>query len=222
MMRILQYNEANLLVRVQARRAVRAARASRWRNRRLLILCFHGVSQRDEHQWKPALYVTQEQLARRMEKLRADDYQVLGLADALQGLYLETLPERSVAVTFDDGAYDFYTHAFPVLWAYSVPATVYLTSYYCAKPLPVFGQNLFLHVMEKPRSECLLSRDPGHPGTATSGYGRTANRCLEGAEGSRRPGRNLLAISKTRSPRNWPGGCRSITRSSWPAGTFCS
>lgn len=38
------------------------------------------------------------------------------------------LPEGAAAITFDDGYQDIYTHAWPVLQNYKVPATVFLTT----------------------------------------------------------------------------------------------
>src|SRR4029077_19846895 len=48
-----------------------AVSGSRWRSRRLLILCYHGFAQDDEHRWDPALYVTRDHLESRLEFLAA-------------------------------------------------------------------------------------------------------------------------------------------------------
>jgi peptidoglycan/xylan/chitin deacetylase (PgdA/CDA1 family) len=47
------------------------------------------------------------------------------------------LPPKSVTITFDDGGYDFHRRAFPLLQKYGLPATVYLTTFYCRCPRPV-------------------------------------------------------------------------------------
>jgi peptidoglycan/xylan/chitin deacetylase (PgdA/CDA1 family) len=111
---------------------------SEWRRQRLLILCYHGVSLDDEHEWSPALYMRPQQLERRLEILRKGNYAVLPLADALERLYRKDLPARSVVLTFDDGTYDFYRQAYPRLSQFGFPATVYLTTYYSGLQLPVF------------------------------------------------------------------------------------
>jgi peptidoglycan/xylan/chitin deacetylase (PgdA/CDA1 family) len=116
----------------------RVMQRSRWRRQRLLILCYHGVSLRDEHQWNPTLYVRPEHLEKRLCALRTEGYRVLGLEEGVRRLYTGNLPERSVAITFDDGAYDFYQQAYPILCRYGAPVTVYLTSYYCSYNQPVF------------------------------------------------------------------------------------
>ena len=112
---------------------------SRWRQQRLLILCYHGTSLEDEHLWRPGLYMQPQKLEQRLEFLKKDGYSVLPLGEALQRLRAETLPRRSVAITFDDGSYDFYQQAFPRLKSYGFPATVYQTTYYTACELPIFN-----------------------------------------------------------------------------------
>jgi peptidoglycan/xylan/chitin deacetylase (PgdA/CDA1 family) len=113
-------------------------RTSEWRRRRLLILCYHGVATLDEHEWNGELYVPPELLRRRLRHLREHDYTVLPLAEACRRLAAGTLPHRSVALTFDDGAADFATEAVPILREFDAPATVYLTTYYSEVRLPVF------------------------------------------------------------------------------------
>ncbi|MBK9169067.1 MAG: polysaccharide deacetylase family protein [Bryobacterales bacterium] len=108
-----------------------------WRRGRLLILCYHGVSMNDEHAWSD-LYVSPEFFRRRMELIRQARCSVLPLDEALDRLQRETLPDRAVALTFDDGFHDFYRVAFPLLEAYGYPVTLYLTTYYVGFNRPVF------------------------------------------------------------------------------------
>jgi len=112
---------------------------SSWRKNRLLILCYHGTSLEDEHEWRPALYLQPGRFEQRLQLLKAGGYSVLALGEALQRLHSGTLPKRSVAITFDDGTYDFYRQAFPLLKSYGFPATVYQTTYYMDTEVPVFS-----------------------------------------------------------------------------------
>lgn len=115
------------------------ASRSRWRRDRLLILGYHGIAQHDENLWDPALFISAQLLASRLYTLRATGFTILPLGDALARLRSGTLPERSVAITFDDGYVDFLRLAAPILRAYNAPATVYLTTYYAEKGLPIPG-----------------------------------------------------------------------------------
>ena len=110
---------------------------SQWRNSRLLILGYHGLSLRDEHEWNPALYMAPRQFRSRMETIRRHDCTVLELSVALDLLQANRLPPRSVVLTFDDGTYDFYKIACPILKEFGYPATLYLTTYYVTHPFPV-------------------------------------------------------------------------------------
>lgn len=112
---------------------------SQWRRERLLILCYHGISLEDEHQWRPQLYMPAGLLERRLETLRAMGCSVLPLGEALTRLRSRDLPPRSVAITFDDGTYDFYRQAYPLLKKYEYPVTVYQTTYYTDYQIPIFN-----------------------------------------------------------------------------------
>src|SRR5436305_15056309 len=118
--------------------ALNWVRDSRWRDQRLLILCFHGISLEEEHLWRPATYIHPTLFKTRLELLSRGAYKVLQLGDAVDRLYRGDLPPRSSVITFDDGTYDFHEHAFPALKHFGFPATVYQTTYYCDDDRPVF------------------------------------------------------------------------------------
>ena len=101
-------------------------------------MCYHGISLADEHQWSD-LYLSPQQLDQRLLALRKLGATVLPLQQALELLREKALPPQAVALTFDDGAYDFSALAHPLLEAHEVPSTLYLTTYYVEKQLPVFN-----------------------------------------------------------------------------------
>ena len=115
----------------------RLMRDGAWRRRRLLILAYHGISVTDEHEWSPELYLPQEGLRARFELLRDEGYNVVSLRVGVERLRAGTLPPRSVALTFDDGMVDFQ-RAVPLLEEFRFPATVFVTTYYAQKQVPVF------------------------------------------------------------------------------------
>src|SRR5665811_1421329 len=67
--------------------AFRLVEAGRWRQQRLLILCYHGVALADEDQWRPTLYMSSQLLERRLQVLRDGKYAVLPLPEAIDRLY---------------------------------------------------------------------------------------------------------------------------------------
>lgn len=128
-----------------------------WRRGRLLILCYHGVSLRDEHEWNGSLYMSQAALRRRFELLRAGGYSVLALDEAVRRLAEGSLPDRAVALTFDDGTFDFLARAVPLLEEFGYPATVYVPTYYTRFRRPVFDTMVsYLAWKGRTRASCDL------------------------------------------------------------------
>jgi peptidoglycan/xylan/chitin deacetylase (PgdA/CDA1 family)/CelD/BcsL family acetyltransferase involved in cellulose biosynthesis len=88
------------------------------------ILCYHRVGTGGVplySQLEPEVFEAQ------MRFLRAR-YRLVSL-DALQEeLSNPKTTEPSIAITFDDGYRDVYTHAFPVLQRYNIPATIFITA----------------------------------------------------------------------------------------------
>ena len=112
---------------------------SRWRQSKLLILAYHGISLEDEHLWNPSLFVPTDFLRQRFEIIKQHGCNVLPLNEAIERLYNKTLPEKAVAITFDDGNYDFYQRALPIIREFDLPTTLYLTSFYSQYNKPVFS-----------------------------------------------------------------------------------
>jgi len=117
---------------------------SRWRQQNLVILCYHGLSLKDEHEWDP-LFIAPAFFRKRLEHLERCRYRVLPLNDAVGMLREGSLPARSVVITFDDGFHDFHQFGFPMLREFGFPATVYQTTYYSDYPFPIF--NLILRYL---------------------------------------------------------------------------
>ena len=108
------------------------------RRQKLLILAYHGISIDDEHQWNPGLYMTADFLRSRLQLIRDLDCTVLPLGEALDSLSANSLPKRSVVLTFDDGNFDFYSRAYPILQEFNYPVTLYATTFYSHYTRPVF------------------------------------------------------------------------------------
>ncbi len=185
---------------------------SAWRRNRLLILCYHGVSKYDEHEWG-CLYISSEMLRRRMGYLAQARYNVLPLSEALQRLQSGTLPDRAVVITFDDGLHDFFSVAFPIVKSFGYPVTLYLTTYYVEFNRPVFDpmcsyllwkgrQNKKLEWPEMFPAPVVLD-DQGRQDAAAMISQSVISRKLSGQEKD-----NLLAQLAERLDIDYPDLCR--------------
>jgi peptidoglycan/xylan/chitin deacetylase (PgdA/CDA1 family) len=111
-------------VRAAERLAVVAQRLP-GRRPRAVVLVYHRVGERRLDPWR--LMVDPEIFAGQMETL-ARDWSPLSLAELVEGFGRRRLPERAVAVTFDDGYADNLEVAAPVLLEYGIPATLFVAT----------------------------------------------------------------------------------------------
>ena len=66
---------------------------------------------------------------KQMAYLKRAGYRVIEIDDLINSIKNgTTLPEKSIAITFDDGFADNYENAFPVLQEYGFPATIFVVS----------------------------------------------------------------------------------------------
>jgi len=117
-----------------------AALARRASARRLRILCYHGLWVTPGYQYGDKLFMSPEQFERRMVRLKRSGHPVLELDAAVEALEANRLPDGAVAITIDDGWASTYTHMLPVLEALGLPATVYVTSWYVGRDLPIINK----------------------------------------------------------------------------------
>ena len=113
-----------------ARRALR---------KHLRILAYHGLWTTPGFAFGDRLFMGPDQFKRRMEWLKRSCYRVLSLDEAVAALANGTLPDNSVVITIDDGWKSTYTHMLPILEQWGLPATVYITSWYADKQIPVLN-----------------------------------------------------------------------------------
>jgi peptidoglycan/xylan/chitin deacetylase (PgdA/CDA1 family) len=106
-------------------RLATSARRLRGQRPRALVLVYHRVGERGLDPWR--LTVDPEIFAGQMEAL-AREWSPLSLAELVEGLDRRRLPERAVAVTFDDGYADNLEIAAPILLEHGIPATLFVAT----------------------------------------------------------------------------------------------
>jgi peptidoglycan/xylan/chitin deacetylase (PgdA/CDA1 family) len=106
--------------------------------KRLHILCYHGFELQDECAFRPQLFISPTTFEGRLRHIAKRGFAVLPLSEALERLRSGGLPKRAVVITIDDGFKSTLSVASPLLRKFGVPATVYVTTYYMDKQVPIF------------------------------------------------------------------------------------
>ena len=82
---------------------------------------YHSVDSSDHF-----FNVLPEDFERQMCYLRERGFNIVSLDQLAEYRKAGKIPRKTIAVTFDDGYLDNYTHAFPVLQKYSIPASIFV------------------------------------------------------------------------------------------------
>ena len=122
----------------------------------LRIVYYHRI---DDEQHRSC--VAPSAFAEQMRMLRSEGYRVLSLAEIDEHLSMRrTFPERSVAITFDDGFADNHRNAFPVLQREGFPATIFLATGYVGRDeLPVVRDRSGLRPLDWSQVEEMARHD---------------------------------------------------------------
>lgn len=96
---------------------------SRYMNRRTpLILMYHRILKHDlvpgTH---PDIFV--QQIAYLKE-----NFNIINMSQLLTHVQKKSVPERALVLTFDDGHYDFYANAWPIIKSHELTATLFVTT----------------------------------------------------------------------------------------------
>ena len=104
--------------------------------RSIPILTYHSIDNS-----KSVISVSPSGFKKQMNYLMENGYQTLSLYDTIRHLQQrESLPEKVIIITFDDGYKNNYIHAFPILKKYQFTATIFLATAYCEGTNDWFGQ----------------------------------------------------------------------------------
>lgn len=130
----------------------------RWQKRgqpAVRILYFHRVNDEGD----PFFPAMSTDFFERQVRFVTQNYRVVSLSDALRRLREGGPPEPVVALTFDDGYRDNYTHALPILQRYGAPATIFLTTGSIDSREPLWFEKLALAVRKSPHPSIDLEID---------------------------------------------------------------
>src|SRR5579859_4230179 len=94
------------------------------------ILMYHSIASDAAPRFRK-FAVTPDSFASQLDYLAAHHYTPITISQLVAAMDGEiALPERPVALTFDDGFADFYTTALPALKRHGFTATLYLATGY--------------------------------------------------------------------------------------------
>lgn len=90
-----------------------------------VILLYHHVAA----DTPPSTSISPADFRAHLEYLEQNEFTVIRLDDMIEGLQAgQTLPDKAIAITFDDGYISIYDTAFPLLQEFGMPFTLFLST----------------------------------------------------------------------------------------------
>jgi peptidoglycan/xylan/chitin deacetylase (PgdA/CDA1 family) len=93
-----------------------------WRSS-AIILFYHSIGTND-----CPFTISPNSFAKQMSWLRDSHFNIVSLDELARYREAGEIPQKTLAITFDDGYQDNYTNAFPILEQYGIPATIFITT----------------------------------------------------------------------------------------------
>ena len=139
---------------------------AQWRTRKeLRILCYHGFSIGDQHEFEPILFMRPEVFERRLRVLERRNLPVVSLSRGIELLQSDAVRRAETVITIDDGWKTTLALAAPVLGKFRYPSCLYITTYYAQRPANVFNVACSYLLWRAPAIELDLAQiDPGLKG----------------------------------------------------------
>jgi peptidoglycan/xylan/chitin deacetylase (PgdA/CDA1 family) len=109
----------------------------------LTIVLYHGVAPSEEigiYNYR-GKFITPSAFEHHLQYFKKN-HVVLPLEDAVRMLDDGSLPDYALAITFDDGYRNFYTHAYPLLQRYNMSATMFLATDFVCRKVPLWVDRL--------------------------------------------------------------------------------
>jgi peptidoglycan/xylan/chitin deacetylase (PgdA/CDA1 family) len=129
------------------------------RQPRAVVLVYHRIEERSLDPWH--LMIDPEIFAGQMEML-ARDWTPISLSELVEGVGRRQLPERAVAVTFDDGYADNLELAAPILLSHRIPATLFVAAELIDAGGPPWWDELASLLLEPARLPTTLTLSSGN------------------------------------------------------------
>lgn len=136
------------------------------------ILCYHGISVDDEHQFRPGLFMQSATFARRMQLLKKWNFTSINLDQFVAQREQGQVQKNAMIITIDDGWQAILEGMWPQIKAHGFEATLYLSSYFIQHRRPVFKVAVFYLFWKynkpfKPAQDSCLEQQRGQELNAT-------------------------------------------------------